>query len=523
MRFVSFMTARWTRWRSLSAAIALGLMTQASMTLPVQAQEYGDAVFAVVTDINTTDPHRVSSGGDWNVLANMFESLLGRDQNGLLAPELATDYTVSADGLVYDFTLRDGVTFHNGDPLTAEDVVFSWERAMDPELKFNYVSWAVGKIASVEAIGENAVRITLKERTPTFDKDLKPFFPIVPKKYIEEVGNDAFLTAPVGTGPFRFVSREVQRNIVLHSYENYWGGAPRVGQVTLQVVPDDNTRLAMLMAGEADIVANVHPLMVSQIDANPDLKTLVIPALQNHFLGFNPQSPVFDPKVREAFNLAINREALTQGLFFGTADPMKAWCLRGRELGCDDTIAGTPYDPDRARALIAESGFDTSKPVRLFGLAPGGRPQTKELVEAIAADLRAIGVQSQITLMEFGAYLAFKGPNRVYTDHDLLFFTWATWTDDPVGQRLQPILGTGGTSSFYSIPEMDALLAAIDEGRIEDRPALINAALRYIDEQHLVIPLMSPNVIYGIRQGVEWHPPADLITPILTTLSKPAN
>ncbi|MGV3652528.1 MAG: ABC transporter substrate-binding protein, partial [Devosia sp.] len=518
MRLLSHMTARLTGWRSITAAVALGLLAQVSMAPLAQAQQYGDAVFAVVTDISTTDPGRVASGGDWNVLANIFESLVGRGQDGKLAPELATEYAVSEDGLVYDFTLRQGVTFHNGDPFTAEDVVFSWQRAMDPELKFNYVSWAVGKIASVEATGEHSVRITLKARTPTFDKDLKPFFPIVPKNYIEEVGNEAFLNAPVGTGPFRYVSRQVQQNIVLHSYENYWGGAPKVGQVTLQVVPDDNTRLAMLMAGEADIVANVHPLLVGQIDANPDLKTLVIPALQNHFLGFNPQSPVYDPKVREAFNLAINREALTQGLFFGTAQPMNAWCLRGREIGCDDTITGTPYDPERARALIKESGLDTSKPVRLYGLAPGGRPQTKELVEAIASDLRAIGVESQITLMEFGAYLAFKGPNRVYTDHDLLFFTWATWTDDPVGQRLQPILGTGGTSSFYSIPELDALLAAINESSLEERPALINAALKYIDEQHLVIPLMSPNVIYGMRRSADWQPPADLITPILTTL-----
>ena len=181
MRFARQMAARLTGLRSVTAAIAFGLLAQASLTSIVQAQEYGDAVFAVVTDINTTDPDRVSSGGDWNVLANMFESLLGRDQNGLLAPELATDYSVSKDGLIYDFTLRENVTFHNGDPFTAEDVVFSWKRAMNPDLKFNYVSWAVGKIASVEATGDHSVRITLNERTPTFDKDLKPFFPIVPK------------------------------------------------------------------------------------------------------------------------------------------------------------------------------------------------------------------------------------------------------------------------------------------------------------------------------------------------------
>jgi peptide/nickel transport system substrate-binding protein len=520
VNLVTELTAKLRGLRPLTAALALGVVAHAATTPASFAQEYGDVVFAIVSDINTTDPHRVSGGGDWNVLANVFESLVGRDRDGRLAPELATDYTVSDDGLVYDFNLRQGVTFHNGEAFTAEDVVFSWQRAINPELKFNFVSWAVGKIASIEETSEYSVRITLNQRAPTFDKDLKPFFPIVPKDYIEEVGDEGFLEAPVGTGPFKYVSREVQQYTVIESFADYWGGAPKVNRVTLQVVPDDNTRLAMLMAGEADIIANVHPLLVNQLQADPSLKAVITPALQMNFLGFNPQSPTYDPKVREAFNLAINREALTAGLFFGSAEPLNTFCLRNREVGCDDSIVGTPYDPERARQLIVESGFDTSVPVRLYGLAPGGRPQTKETVEAIANDLRAIGVQSEITLMEFGAYLAFKGPKRVYTDHDILFFNWATWTDDPLGQRLQPLLGTGGTSSFYSIPEVDALLAKIDEASLADRPARIAEALQYIDETHLTIPLLSPSVIFGARANVEWTPPADLITPILTTLAK---
>jgi peptide/nickel transport system substrate-binding protein len=509
--------------RTLALAAVPALLLQVATPSPSTAAG-GDAVFAIVSDIFTTDPHRVSSGGDWNVLANVFESLIGRDQKGRLAPELATEYKVVEDGLVYDFTLRDGVKFQNGDPFTADDVVFSWKRATNPELKFNYASWAVGKIASIEAISPRQVRIKLATKTPTFVKDVKPFFPIVPKAYIEKVGNDGFAAAPIGTGPFRLVAREPQKQIVLEPNANYWGGAPKVGKVTLKVVPDDNTRLAMLMAGEADVVANVHPLLVNQINATPTLKTLIVPALQEHFMMFNPKSPVWDPKVREAINMAIDRDTLTRALFFGTADPMNAWCLKNRELGCDDAIKGTPFDAKRARQLIVESGFDTRKPVRIFGLAPGGRPQTKEIAESVASYLNDIGIKSQITLMEFGAYLAFKGAKeRDYTKHDLIFYTWATWTDDPVGQRLQPIVGTGGASSFYNIPELDAKLAAIDAGAPAERTALIRDAQRYIDEQHLVIPLMSPNVIYGMRRNVDWQPPADLITPILATLSKPAN
>jgi peptide/nickel transport system substrate-binding protein len=505
--------------RMTAFAALSGVMIQAA---PIAAAEYGDIVFAIPTDINTTDPDRVSSGGDWNVLANVFESLYGRDASGQLTPELATAYTVSADGLVYDFTLREGVTFQNGDPLTADDVVFSWNRAIDPELKFNFASWAAGKIASAEATGPLQVRITLKAPTPTFVKDLKPFLPIVPKAYIESVGNDGFLAAPIGTGPYKLVSREVQKEVVLEANPTYWGGAPEVNQVKVVIVPDENTRLAMLTAGEADVITNVHPLLVPQINSTPGLKSLVVPALQENFLMFNPQSPVWDPKVREALNLAIDRDSLTRALYFDAAQPMNVWCLRGRELGCDDNLTGSSYDPTKAKQLLDEAGFDYNRPIRIYGIS--GRPQTKETVEGVASYLSAIGVKSEITLLEFGGYLAFKGAKeKDYSKHDLILYSYATWTDDPVGQRIRPIVGTGGQSSFYSIPEVDEKLAAVDAASEADRAARINDLMAYIDQEHLVIPLLSPNVIYGMSDKVSWQPPADLITPIMTTLSKPAN
>lgn len=500
-------------------------MTAALTTaLPAMAgNDPGHIEFAIVSDIHTTDPDRVSSGGDWNVLANVFENLMGRDADGRLAPELATDVTVSADGLVYDFTLRPGVRFQNGEPFGADDVVFSWERARDPELKFAYANWVVNKIVKAEAIDDLHVRLTLASPSPTFLKDLKPFMPIVPKDYITQVGNDGFAAAPIGTGPFKYVSREVQSSVDLAANKDYWGTPPAVDTVTMRIVPDDNTRIAMLMAGEADVIANVHPLLVPQLQANPELKALVVPALQEHFLGFNPKTPTFDPLVRQAINMAIDRKSLTDALFFGTASPMYTWCLENREIGCTD-MPGYSYDPAKAKELIEQSGYDTSRPVRLFGLTSGGRPQTKEIVEAVANNLSAIGLKSEITLMEFGAYLAFKGAKeKDYSKHDLMFFTWATWNDDPVGQRLKPILGTGGASSFYSIPELDEKLAAIDAAPDSERASLIRDALLYIHDQNLVVPLMSPSVIYGMRADVDWAPPANLITPLIGTLSRKTN
>jgi peptide/nickel transport system substrate-binding protein len=499
-----------------AAAIAFGGWAQ-----PAVAAD-NNLVFSIVTDIHTTDPDRVSSGGDWNVLANVFEALMGRDREGKLAPELATDVKVSEDGLVYDFTLREGVKFHNGDPFTAEDVVFSWKRATDPELKFTYVDWVASKIVSAEAIDPLHVRLTIKSRNPTFLKDLKPFLPIVPKSYIGKVGNEGFAAAPVGTGPFKYVSREVQSSIQLAANKDYWGTPPGVDSVTLKVVPDENTRMAMLMAGETDVIANVHPLLVPQLEASSELKPLIIPALQANFLMLNPQSPIFEPKVREALNLAIDRAGLTQALFMKTATPMATWCLEGREVGCTD-MPSYAFDLEKAKALIDESGYDKSRPVRIFGLAPGGRPQTKETVEAVASYLSALGLKSEITLMEFGAYLAFKGAKeKDYSKHDLIFYTWATWTDDPVSQRLSPILSSTGTSSFYRIPEMDAKFKAIADAPVDERTARVRDAMLYVHEQNLVIPLLNPSVVYGLRSNVEWTPPADLITPLIGTISRPA-
>ena len=177
-----------------SATIALGAFAPAAMA-------QNKLNFAIVTDIHTTDPDRVSSGGDWNVLANIFEALLGRDTQGRLAPELATDVKVSDEGLTYEFTLRDGVKFHNGDPFAAGNVVFSWQRARDPKLAFTYVEWVANKIANAEVIDPLRVRMTLKARNPTFLKDLKPFLPIVPKNTSR--GSAMTASRPRRSGPGR--------------------------------------------------------------------------------------------------------------------------------------------------------------------------------------------------------------------------------------------------------------------------------------------------------------------------------
>lgn len=502
---------------ALVATMGMALMSSASY-----AQE-GPVVVAISTDISTTDPHRIGSSVDQVFVANVFESLTGRGPNGDTIPMLATEYSVSADGLTYNFKLREGVTFTNGEPFAADDVVFSWKRAADPETRNRFAPFLVNKIENIEVQDDYNIAIKLKMLSPTLLADMSTFFPIVPKDYTSELALDEFAAAPVGTGPFKFVSRQVQANFELAANQSYWGNVPKVEAIDIRIVPDDTARLAMLMAGEADIGQNLQPFLMAQINSMPELETLVLPVIQQNFFLFNPQSEVWDKQVREAIIGAVDVEAIAQSLFLGTAEPLPGFCLPGRELACDGSIEAAKFDPARSRAMLEEAGFDFNRPLKLLGLAPGGAPFAKELVEATASYLNAIGVKTEVNLMESGALRAFRAQEvKDYSQHDLIFYVYAALNSDPT-QRLS-FMRTGGPGSFHSIPEFDARLDAIDsEPDADKRSQLIAEALRFMDDESYVLSLWNVNAIYGKRRDLNWAPPADVVMPIFSSLEWAAN
>jgi peptide/nickel transport system substrate-binding protein len=507
-------------WRAGLLAGLVMALSAAGPGLAPAAIGAEPVVFAITTDISSTDPHRIGSSTDQVFVANVFESLTGRAGDGSVVPTLATDYTVSADGLRYEFTLREGVTFHNGEPFTAEDVVYSWKRASNPDTKNRFAPFLVNRIADIEVIDDFHIAVVVKSLTPTLLADMSTFFPIVPKDYAETTGLDGFSAAPMGTGPFKFVSRQIQTNIELAANADYWGAAPKVDAIDIRIVPDDSARVAMLMAGEADISQNVPSFMMAQIDASSDIETMVLPVIQQNFFLFNPQSPVWDDKVREAIIASIDVEAIANSLFMGTSTPLPGFCLPQRELGCDGSIPAAKFDPERAKALLAEAGYDMSRPIKIIGLAPGGAPFAKEIVEAVASYLAGIGLQSEVTLMESGALRAFRAQEvKDYSRHDLLFYSYAALNSDPA-QKLN-FMRTGGPGSFHSIPEFDARLEAIDrEADATKREAMITDALRFMNDQHYVVSLWNVNAIYAKRRTIDWNPPADVVMPMLATLAR---
>ena len=267
------------------------------------------------------------------------------------AESLAQSWSVSADGLVYEFVLRQGVKFHNGDPFTAEDVKFSFER-----YKGAAATTFKQRVAGVEIVDPHRVRFRLKQPWA----DFMTFFGtpatgaawVVPKKYVERVGDDGFKKAPIGAGPYKFVSFTPGVELVLEAYEQYWRKTPSVKRLVFKVVPDEATRLAMLKRNEADIVYSVRGALAEEIRRTPGLALKATSGAFTEWILFldqwQPKSPWADRRVRLAANLAMDRQSLNQAEYLGMSKVTGSIIPSGFDFAWQPPTY--PYDPQKARS-----------------------------------------------------------------------------------------------------------------------------------------------------------------------------
>ncbi len=255
-----------TRRAALRMGVAAALATSAGHASQAFAQAKPSLTIAAGADVLTTNPFKISVGGDYVFFANVFEGLYGHDTDGRLAPTLAESVKISDDGLVYDFTLKPA-KFHNGDAVTAEDVRFSWQFGVDPKTGNARGAVLLTNIADIEVQSERQLRIHLKQRDAAMLENMELFFMIVPKRYFESVGPDGFAEKPVGTCPFAFVEQRIREYIKLRGFEGHWGRVPQVGDLTIKIVPQDQARIAQVQTGEADIVTAVPPALAPHLGA----------------------------------------------------------------------------------------------------------------------------------------------------------------------------------------------------------------------------------------------------------------
>jgi peptide/nickel transport system substrate-binding protein len=398
-------------------------------------------------------------------------------------PSLATRWSESPDGLTYEFELRQGVTFHNGDPLTAEDVQFSFER---------YKGTGAGelkkKVKAVEVVSPHRIRFRLHEPWP----DFMTFYAtpatgagwIVPKKYIEKVGDEAFKNQPIGAGPYRFVSHQPGVELVLEAFPEYWRKTPHVKRLVMKSVPEATTRLAMLKKGEADITYGLYGALAEEVRRDPNLKLEPVIPPGTQWLVFtheqyDPKSPWADRRVRLAANHAINRQALNEAETLGHS--VLTGSIIPRKFDYALPLEPYAYDLSKARQLLREAGYAN-------GFDAGecsGDSVYAGVMEAVVNDLSAVGIRAKVRPMERAAAFA---AHREKTFKNLAFQGSGAFGN--AATRLEAFAYSKGSQSWIKDPEIDAwyVQQAVERDR-KKREALLHKIQQKLYDEARFIPI----------------------------------
>ena len=414
-----------------------------------------------------------------------------------LAPSLAESVTAAPDGLSYDFVLRDGVKFHNGDPLTADDVKFSFER-----YRGTASDLIKQRVASVETSDARHIRFTLKEPWPdflTFYSTMTGAGWIVPRKYLEKVGDEGFKKAPVGAGPYKFVSFNPGLELVLEAFEGYWRKPPTVKRLVMRVIPDEATRLAALKRGEVDIAYSIRGELADELRQTPGL-TLKPAVVQGVFCLYfpdqwDPKSPWHDVRVRQAAVLAIDRkgtnEALTLGYSLVTGN---AIVPDHYEFFWQPPPAAAEYNPDKAKKLLAEAGHPNGFDAGDYNCDSS----YSNIGEAVLDNLQAVGIRAKLRPTERAAFVkgfSEKKYKNIIQAGPGAFGNAAT--------RIEAHLVKGGIFSYGSYPDVDELYRqqAVELDRAK-REAILHKIQQTMVERAIFAPIWQLAFINGVGSRV---------------------
>jgi peptide/nickel transport system substrate-binding protein len=437
------------RWLVV-VALSLGLLAGPTAPAAAQAKPEGEMRFAMYVTISPSwfDPGDVTGfiTPFWLMWA-MHDALVKTMPGKPMAASLAESWTVSADQKVYDFTLRSGLKFHNGDAFTAEDVKFSFQRAKGYKILKD-------KVRDVEVVSPTRVRIHLHEAWPDFMTFYGTMVAghgwIVPKRYTEQVGPDGFKKHPVGLGPYKFVSHTPGVELVLEAFEGYWRKVPSVKRLVFKSVPESTTRVAMLKRGEVDIAFLVEVPQAEEIKRDPNLKLAFSGGIATFYLDFfdmwDPKSPWANPKVRLAASHAIDRKTLNEAETLGQSRPTGSFVPRNLEFA--RVIEPHAYDPAKAKALLAEAGYPN-------GFDAGELhpfPPYYTMGEAVAGYLQAVGIRTRMRTMERAAFMSEWSAKKLKG-----VCLCITGVHGNAATRLSQYVPSDGTYAYGGWPELDAL------------------------------------------------------------------
>jgi len=439
-----------------TAAPGTGALTAAPS--PAAPQRGGTLVVAVAADPDGLDPHKTVAAATFQITRNIYDTLVQTDEKGRLVPDLALAWAPSADGLTWTFTLREGVRFHNGRLMTADDVVYSFQRLLSPETASPRAKdFAV--IQSVSAPDAKTVVFTLKKPSAAFLSNLAyGWAAIVPKEAAATLRDH-----PVGTGPFQLVEWVKDSHVTLARFDGYFSpGVPYLDKATFQVITDPAARMAALRAGEVDVIPELPAQDVAAVHQDPNLKIIEVPFNGIQYIAINNKMPPLDNlKVRQALNYAVDKRAVIDIAQFGIGVPIGSHMPPVTDYYVDLT-GRYPYDPAKAKQLLAEAGYPNGFETTMI------LPQPYDFHirngQVVADQLGKVGIKVKLETMEWGTWL-----QQVYNGRQFaLTAIGATGRLDPDPFLSPYISASAENMRNYSNQAFDQLAA---QGAVEADPA----------------------------------------------------
>ena len=463
-----------------------------------QTTQKRDLIVAQGGDVSRLDPHFSTSSNDIRVTFNLFDNLTARYPDGTLHPGLALEWKTTAP-TTYQFKLRPGVRFHNGDPFTSADAKFSLERTMDPK---TLVSSVFTTIDRIEAPDPQTLVVHTKKPDPLLPARLAFYGgQMLPKKHVEAVGNDAFNAKPVGTGCVRLVSWVKDDKLVLDVNPDYWGGKIDVDQVVFRPIPEAAPRVAGLLKGELDAITQLTPDHWDKVSQSPTTKGASALYAGLYVLGTNSKVPPLNNwTLKKAMQLSVDREAIVKELWRGRGLVPSGPIAKG-DTHYDPSLPPLAYDPAKARELVKQSGYK-GEPITLETTA-GLIANDKPMSEAIAAMWKDVGINVGVEVIEFSVR-AQKNRERTFK---------GLWWSDPTSTLRDPdgmmwrLMAPGGPHDYWRHPEFDELGNAARFSMDEKfRGEAYRKMTKLFLEYNPWILVIQPYEDYGLQKHVEFTP-----------------
>ena len=467
-----------------------------------QQSEKKTLVIANGTDMVSFDIHNHNNTSTEAIHVNIFDYLVrntGEGFEGVLAESFE-----NIDDNTWTFKLKEGVKFHDGSPLTAEDVKFSLERAAKDNTLLEHGSYKQIKEVVVKSELEFDI-VTENPEPALLNRISRIGSGILPKKYIEENGWDAFLQKPIGSGPYKFKEWKKDDRVILEKNEDYFGGTPKWDEVVFRSIPEDSTRVSEVLTGGVDIAVNIPPTDIQRIDSTDGVSVVTGPTQRVMLLALRTggDGPTADPKVREAIDLAIDKKIIVDTLLQGMGTVTRTRVTPGN-VGANESLYGVSlYDKERARELLKEAGYADGLTVTMS--SPAGRYlKDKEAAELMSAMLAEVGITVKLEFLEWSNFNE-KYQGKSFGDIFMIAYGNSMFDASLALDRLKFEKASGETD--YNNPKVESILQEAEKNmNLDERAQQYMEAQEMIAEDRPYIYLYQMDSIYGVSDRIQFNP-----------------